>query len=82
MVCNFPIHVFFELKFMLGVEAGEYVTNLLHQNFMFKSKTYIVELNIAKTLGNMHIHTFFISLARPLSNKGLITLYKYTLVGI
>ena len=31
----------------------------------------------------MYIHTFFffISLARPLSNKGLVTLYKYTLVG-
>ena len=52
---------------------------------MFKSKTCricIIDLNIAKTLGNMHIHTFFILLARPLSNKGLVTLYKYTLVGI
>src|SRR5207249_10077657 len=47
----------------------------LRQNFMFKSKTCemcIVDLNIAKALGNMHIHTFFfISVARLLSNKGL-----------
>jgi len=57
----------------------------LRQNFMFKSKTCemcIVDLNIAKALGNMHIHTFFISVARLLSNKGLVTLYKYTLVEI
>jgi hypothetical protein len=59
----------------------------LRQNFMFKSKTCgmcIVDLNIAKALGNMHIRTFFISLARPLSDKGFICsapLAKYALVG-
>jgi len=65
----------------VGEEIGEICKTLLRQNFMFKSKTcgmYIVDLNIAKALGNMHIRTFFISLARPLSDKGLVTLYKYT----
>ena len=37
----------------------------LRQNFMFKSKTCemcIVDLNIAKALGDMHIHTFLFQL--------------------
>ncbi len=57
----------------------------LCQNFMFKSKICemcIIDLNIAKALENMYIHIFFISLTQPLSNKGLVTLYKYTLIRI
>ena len=67
-----------------GGKIGD-MQGTLRQNFMFKSKTCgmcIVDLNIAKALGNMHIRTFFISLTRPLSNKSLVTLYKYTLVEI
>lgn len=54
----------------------------LRQNFVLENKDmWKCALKIStftKALGNMHIHTFFISLARPLSNKDLVTLYKYT----
>ena len=55
----------------------------LRQNFMFKSKTCemcIVDLNIAKALGNMYIHTFFF--ARPLNIKTQQCYIDIILLGI
>ena len=57
---------------MLGERDRRNMRGTLRQAFVLENKTCgmcIEDLNIAKALGNMHIRTFFISLARQLNTK-------------